>query len=120
MPKEEEFRRKMYALAIPTTDFARGLGCGRSLDNARAETKAEIREGSSLLLLEIDAQRRDEFTFCARPMQRRRVAADISGINFFERKNSFPFFLFLSRFYLVKSDARNCSASIGHGFTWSV
>lgn len=71
MPKEEEFRRKMYAFAIPTTDFARGLGCGRSLDNARAETKAERYEkGRSLLLLEIDAQRRDEFTFCARPHDR--------------------------------------------------
>lgn len=47
-----------------TTDFAGGFGCGRSLDNARAETKEEIREGSSVLL-EIDAQRRNEFTFCA-------------------------------------------------------
>lgn len=46
-----------------TTDFAGGSGCGRSQDNGRAETKEEIREGSSPgSTLEIDAQRRDEFT----------------------------------------------------------
>lgn len=46
-----------------TTDFAGGFGCGRSQDNGRAETKEEIREGSSPgSTLEIDAQRRDEFT----------------------------------------------------------
>lgn len=34
-----------------TTDFAAGLGCGRCSDNARAETKEEIREGSDGVLL---------------------------------------------------------------------
>lgn len=57
---KEEFRRKMYALAIPRRISLEGSGVVDRRIMPAPETNGEIREGSSVLL-EIDAQRRDEF-----------------------------------------------------------
>lgn len=88
IPEEE------YAFAIPTTDFARGLGCGRSLDNARRKRRYE-REEARFFSRSMPKGETSSPSVPGRRCTIEHQVADISGINFFERKNSFPFFLFL-------------------------
>lgn len=88
IPEEE------YAFAIPTTDFARGLGCGRSLDNARRKRRYE-REEARFFSRSMPKGETSSPSVPGRHCTIEHQVADISGINFFERKNSFPFFLFL-------------------------
>lgn len=88
IPEEE------YAFAIPTTDFARGLGCGRSLDNARRKRRYE-REEARFFSRSMPKGETSSPSVPGRRCTIEHQVADISGINFFERKNSFPLFLFL-------------------------
>lgn len=88
IPEEE------YAFAIPTTDFARGLGCGRSLDNARRKRRYE-REEARFFSRSMPKGETSSPSVPGRRCTIEHQVADISGINFFERKNSFPFFFFL-------------------------
>lgn len=91
IPEEE------YAFAIPTTDFARGLGCGRSLDNARRKRRYE-REEARFFSRSMPKGETSSPSVPGRRCTIEHQVADISGINFFERKNSFPFFFFFLLF----------------------
>lgn len=115
IPEEE------YAFAIPTTDFARGLGCGRSLDNARRKRRYE-REEARFFSRSMPKGETSSPSVPGRRCTIEHQVADL-GYKFLREEEFLSFFSFsflFKRFYLVKSDARNCFVSIDHGFTESV